>query len=194
MARSKIAAPTNDPISDSGAVLWSMVLGEQLEYPVDVTFIDDAEDYNYVAYVIEAENVADQEEKPTDYKSGGVVTSLTVRVPVNQGTWDAATAYNAEDIVEYLGKWYVLTEGSAYISSTIPTEDDLWEKTVPNRVWVRIPETFATDWEIAPGPNYHTYGFFELLVREPSGLFPKKWKPTRGMVEVHFSPIKIAVP
>jgi hypothetical protein len=192
MARSRIAAPTSDPISDNGAVLWSLVLGEQLEYPIDIDFIDDAEDYTITAYVIEAINVVDQEEKPEKYKTGGIVTSLVVRVPVNQGTWDAATAYNADEIVQYEGKWYVMLVGVAVVDATPPSESDNWEKTTPNRVWIQLPKELASDWEIQPDANYNTYGFFELLVREPSGLFPKRWKPTRGMIEVCFSPIEIA--
>jgi hypothetical protein len=194
MARSRIAAPTSDPISDNGAVLWSLVLGEQLEYPIDVSFIDDAEGYNFSAYVIEAMNVEDQEEKPTKYKTGGIVTQLTVRVPVNMGTWDEATAYNTDDIVEYEDKWYVRLNGTAVVDSISPSLSEDWEKTVPNRVWIRLPEDLGTTWALQPNANFNTYGFFELLVREPSGLFPKKWKPTRGMLEICFSPIEIAIP
>jgi hypothetical protein len=192
MARSKIAAPTSDPISDNGAVLWSLVLGEQLEYPITIDFAEDAEDYLYSAYVIEANNVIDQTKKPTAYKSGGVVTALTVRVPSNQGEWVSGDSYNAEEIVVYEEVWYVLTEGTAYSSTTTPNEDPLWEETIPNRIWVRLPETLASDWTVQPGASYNTYGFFELLVREPSGSYPKKWKPVRGMIEVCFSPIEIA--
>jgi hypothetical protein len=192
MARSRIAAPTSDPISDNGAVLWSLVLGEQLEYPIDVSFIDDAEDYEFSAYVIEGENVEDQEEKPDKYKTGGIVTQLVVRVPVNLGEWDSATAYNNDDLVSYEDKWYTRVGGSAVVDDTPPSESDDWESSVANRVWVKLPETLATNWTVQPNANYNTYGFFELLVREPSGLFPKKWKPTRGMLEICFSPIEIA--
>jgi hypothetical protein len=194
MARSRIAVPTKDPISDNGAVLWSIVQGEQLEYPVDIEFIDDAEDYLYSSYMIEAENVEDQEEKPEKYLSSGVVTALDVRVPTNMGAWAAGSAYNATEIVLYEDKWYVRLNGTGVIDATPPSDSEDWEKTVPNRVWIKLPKELSLDWTIQPDANYNTYGFFELLVREPSGLFPKRWKPVRGMVEFCFSPIEIAEP
>jgi len=34
MARSRLTDPTLDLVTDAGAVLWSMVKGEQLEFPI----------------------------------------------------------------------------------------------------------------------------------------------------------------
>jgi hypothetical protein len=104
MARSRLTNTSQDLISDGGAVLWSFVKGEQLEFPVTLNFVEDASvkasnNYQYEAVVVEANNVASQTDKPTTIKSGGVQTTLFIRLPIYLGNWQSAQAYNKEVVV-----------------------------------------------------------------------------------------------
>ena len=72
MARSRLIDPQLDIVSDPGAILFSMVIGEQLEFPITVGFISDASNkspitnnYKYEAVVVEANNVIGQTTQPT---------------------------------------------------------------------------------------------------------------------------------
>ena len=40
MARSRLTNTSQDLISDGGAVVWSFVKGEQLEFPITLNFIE----------------------------------------------------------------------------------------------------------------------------------------------------------
>lgn len=196
MARAKINEISDDLVSDSGSVLWSFVKGEQLEYPILLNFLSDAAlaGYVYEAVVVEALNVVDQTEKPTAIKPSGVQTVLTVRKPNKVGNWNAATAYNFEDVVYYTvdQKYYKLLSGTARVSATTPNLDPLWEETTLNRIYVQFPATLGATWTVSPGVASPVYGFFELRVTEPTNsIFTRTWKPIRGMVELHFSPTDI---
>lgn len=190
MARSRLTNPTNDLVTDSGAVLWSFVKGEQLEFPVTMNFVEDVTaGYTYEAVVVEADNQPLQEETPTTVKLNGITTVLTVRVPTNRGNWDAPQAYNREEIVKYDGKYYKLTRGVARVNATTPDLDPLWEEANLSRVYLQFPKTLANNWSVDPSVGYPVYGFFELRVTEPvDGVFRRTWKPVRGMVEILFSP------
>lgn len=193
MARSYINNPTQDLITDSGAVLWSFVKGEQLEFPVTLNFVEDvtAAGYGYEAKIIEALNVVDQTEPPLTAKAGGVETDLVVRVPTNRGTWGAAQAYNKEEVVKYNNVYYKLAKGAARVSATTPDLDPLWVVTSLSKVYIQFPKTLASTWAIQPAATYSTYGFFELRVTEPTEsppLLTRTWKPIRGMVEIMYSP------
>jgi hypothetical protein len=196
MARSKLTNPSEDLVSDSGAVLWSFVLGEQLEYPITLDFIDSTNSvpYTYEAVVIEALNLAGQTTKPITNKPNGVQSVLTVRVPLFRGVWDAFQAYNTEDVVLHDGLYYRKAREAteAVINATPPATSSKWILTVPNRIYVQFPATLGATWEISPQVDSPTYGFFELRVSEPIGYaFPRTWKPIRGMVELMFSPTHI---
>lgn len=193
MSRSAIVNPTADLQSDSGSVLWSLVRGEQLEFPITLSFLENASiGYTYEAVVVEADNVADQTSKPSVIKAGGVQTTLVVRVPVYKNTWTPATAYNREDVVLYSGLYYKLASGAARVSATLPDIDPLWEVHVPNKVYIQFPSALGSTWALTPTATTSTYGFFELRVTEPSGgVYQKTWKPMRGMVEMLFSPTDI---
>ena len=54
MARASIDKPTKDLLSDTGAVLVSIVRGEQFEYPVEIATSDYASDCDYEAVIVEA--------------------------------------------------------------------------------------------------------------------------------------------
>lgn len=191
MARSKIDAVSQDLVTDSGSVLWSFVKGEQLEYPVLLNFLSDANaGYTFEAVVVEALNVANQTDKPTTIKTGGVQTVLNVRKPNYLGAWNSGVAYNFEDVVSYTnGKYYKLLSGTGRMSSVTPDADPYWEETTLNRVYIQFPSTLGATWTIAPNVESNVYGFFELRVTEPNNsVFIRTWKPIRGMVELQFSP------
>ena len=194
MARERINARSNDLISDSGAILWSIIKGEQLEFPVVVEFLSDTTQagYEFEAVVVEALNVSAQEEPPVVKKPGGIQNTLTVRIPNFTGDWEAVTAYNMEDVVAYDDSYYKLLTGAAYVNTTNPKEDPFWEEVTLNTIYVQFPSTLANDWEIAPIVDSPVYGFFELRITEPANpIYVKTWKPVRGMVEILFSPTDI---
>ena len=194
MARSRLTNTSQDLISDGGAVLWSFVKGEQLEFPITLNFVEDASvksnnNYVYEAVVVEAANIAAQTDRPTGAKSGGIQTRLFVRLPVYLGQWQASAAYNKEDVVFYTNKYYKLTQGSGRISSTVPTSDPYWVETNLNTIYLQFPSTLAATWSVQPLVDSPVYGFFELRVTEPQDqIFTRTFKPVRGMIEVLFSP------
>jgi hypothetical protein len=191
MARSKILSPTVDLQSDSGGVLWSLVQGEQQEFPVTLSFLTNAYGYTYEAVVIEGNNLGDGV-IPTAAKGSGINTTLTVRVPTEKGTWNPATAYDREDVVLYNGLYYKLSFGTARVSATVPSSDSLWVEYVPNKVYIQFPSSLSSNWTQQPTTEFPIYGFFELSVQEPvGGIYQRTWKPMRGLVELLYSPTKL---
>jgi len=198
MARTPITAEGESLIDDSGTVLWSFIRGEQLEFPVVVNFLTDCTStagYVFEAIILEAENSPTQTEAPDTIQVGGVVTNLTtvnsgIRLMVDVGTWGAATAYNAGEMVTYNGKYYTLLAGTARVSATLPDVDTYWLETTKNTIYIRFADTIGASWAQKPKIGFNTYGFFELSVQEPTGFaFRRKWKPVRGMIELLYSPI-----
>jgi hypothetical protein len=194
MARSRLTDTSLDLVTDAGAVLWSMILGEQLEFPITLNFIADASvkasnNYNYEAVVVEAKNISGQTDKPTLVQPGGVTTRLFVRLPVFLGTWSATQAYNKEEVVLYNGIYYKLAKGLARVSAVTPDVDSTWTVTVLNKIYVQFPSTLGATWSVKPLADSASYGFFELRVTEPTdAVFTRTFKPVRGMVELLFSP------
>lgn len=213
MARSRLIDPTLDLISDPGAVLLSLVMGEQLEFPVTLSFISDATlkvpaaaNYIYEAVVVEADNLAGQLSTPTVVKTGGVQTRLYVRIPVYIGVWTATNSYSKEEIVQYAGnsKYYKLLAGVNVVDSTPPSSSSLWEETVLSKIYVQFPKELGvggtagldnpmtvktyTAWSVQPTVASSVYGFFELRVTEPGSVFPRSFKPVRGLVQLQYSP------
>ena len=199
MARSKIGVITTDLQSDSGSVLWSLVQGEALEFPVTLSFITNAYGYIYEAVIIEGLNISGNDEAPSVARPGGAaIPPLVVRVPLERGTWAGATAYTREDVVLYSGTYYKLsnTSASTRTSGTIPPSDPVingvgWAVYVPNKVNIQFPEllTVTPAWTVQPTATAGVYGFFELRVTEPAGgIFTRTWKPMRGLVKILYSP------
>ncbi|MFY8212318.1 MAG: hypothetical protein ACOVLB_06620 [Candidatus Nanopelagicus sp.] len=190
MARSRLINTTDDLVTDSGAVLWSFVKGEQLEFPITMNFVENASaGYTYEGIVVEADNISAQTERPTAVKSNGTQTQLTIRVPTNRGNWDSAQAYNREEIVYYNGKYYKLVSGVARTNTVVPSIDTTWTESAVNVVYLQFPKTLSSTWSVTPLVNSPVYGFFELRVTEPlDSVFRRTWKPVRGMVEILFSP------
>lgn len=197
MARSRLTNTTQDLIADGGAVLWSFVKGEQLEFPVTLNFVEDASvksnnNYIYEAVVVEADNVSAQTDRPTTIKANGIQTRLFVRLPVYLGQWQASAAYNKEEVVLYSGKYYKLSRGSGRINSAVPTSDTYWVETSLNTIYLQFPSTLASTWTVQPLVDSPVYGFFELRVTEPvDQIFTRTFKPVRGMVEILFSPTDV---
>jgi len=197
MARSRLTDTTLDLVTDAGAILWSMVKGEQLEFPITLNFISDATvkpsgNYNYEAVVVEAKNVVGQSDKPTLVQPGGVTTRLFVRLPRYIGVWSATQAYSKEEVILYNGLYYKLLSGIARTSAVTPDLDTKWEVTSLNKIYVQFPSTLGTDWTVQPLADSASYGFFELRVTEPTdAVFTHTYKPVRGMIEILFSPTDV---
>jgi len=193
MARQTITAKTIDPVSDSGSVIWSIVKGEQLEFPVTLDFLSNAgipNTYTYEAVVLEAANELGSTTIPNAIQPSGIQTPLVVRVPLERGAWVAGTAYNREDVVFYNEVYYKLALGTARVNSTPPDIDTAyWEIYVPNKVYIQLPANLGSTYLVSPSVGAPVYGFLELRVIEPSGdVFQHAWKPVRGLVELLFSP------
>ena len=194
MARSSLLDTTQDLMSDGGSVLWSIVTGEQLEFPIVLNFLDDttlkvSNNYFYEAVVIEADNAVGQLERPTTVKEGGVQTVLNIRIPAFIGEWDQNSAYNREEIVSYDSKYFKLLSGAARIDSTPPDIDPFWEETTLNKIYIQFEKTLGATWSQSATVATPVYGFFELRVTEPDSIyFTRTWKPIRGMMELLFSP------
>lgn len=80
MARSAIRAKTIDPITDDGAVLFSVAQGEQIHITFTLNWLTDLTGYTIVAKVVEGANAAgDGTEAPTDEETATkVVTTLPI--------------------------------------------------------------------------------------------------------------------
>ncbi len=75
MARSKITSASQDLISDNGAVLASIVDGEQLHLEVTLNWLTNLTGYQLKVNVIEALNLGDGK-IPTTVRPSGVITQL----------------------------------------------------------------------------------------------------------------------
>ena len=192
MARSMLADTTTDLQPDSGSVLWSIVQGEQLEYPVTLKFIENVSGgYVYEAVVVEGDNEVGAVTPPTNVKPNGNQTKLQVRYPTYRGEWLEGILYQINDVVLYAGKTYINFYTSNYSSSTPPDTDPVWTEYVNNVVYIRFPKTLSLSpaWAVQPEADSKIYGFFELRVTEPSSFaYPQTWKPMRGLVELQYSP------
>lgn len=192
MARTSILSTTKDLTSDNGNSLWSLVQGEQLEFPIILNFLNIAtSDYLFEAVVMEADNTAGDKGVPTKAKTGGINDTLVIRIPLYRGEWDSNTAYNAEDVVYYPtnSQYYKLKSGSDYTSTTAPSLDSNWVVHSPNTVYVQFPGTLGSNWATQPAADNPVYGFFELSVQEPATVtYRRTWKPVRGLVEFLYSP------
>ena len=190
MARSRLVDPKLDLINDEGAIIWSFIKGEQLEFPVTLNFVEDVTaGYTYEATVVEGLNETGQLAAPTKINPSGVTSYMNIRVPTYRGNWDAAQAYNREEIVKYNTTYYKQLTGVAVTSATPPDTNPNWTETSLSKVYLQFPKTLASDWTVQPDVGTPVYGFFELRVTEPpDAVFRRTWKPVRGLVEILFSP------
>lgn len=188
MARSNILDPTKDLQKDSGAVLFSFIRGEQQEYPVIIDFVDDITNYILEAVIVEGLNVVSIDEIPTQIADTPVVTTLNIRKPSYTGEWNISTSYDKDDVVLFQDLYYILISGTGYIGTEDPSLDSNWSLHTKNTIFIRFPKELVDGWDVVPTPNSTVYGFFELSISEPSGAFPRIWKPVRGLIQFGFSP------
>lgn len=198
MARSYLTAPGDDLVTDSGTVIWSLIRGEQLEFPVTLNFIEDVTAINpatqlpmyiFEAKLVEAQNVANQTTVPTSIMPVPAITDIVVRVPENRGTWESIQVYNKEDVVYYNSKHYKYLGGPPTTGEDPPNINPEWEETSLSIVYLQFPKTLGSNWTVQAGINYSVYGYFELRVTEAYDfLYPRTWKPVRGMVQMMYSP------
>ena len=78
MARSKINSRSKDLIKDNGAVLVSVVEGEQIRLDITLGWLTSLVGYTVVAKIVEADmaGTLDTDGYPVDIKAGGIVTTL----------------------------------------------------------------------------------------------------------------------
>lgn len=77
MARSKITSASQDLISDNGAILTSIVDGEQIHLEVTLNWLTNLSSYTLKVTVIEALNAGDGK-IPTAVRPSGVITQLPI--------------------------------------------------------------------------------------------------------------------
>ena len=196
MARSSITDRTIQLNSDDGAVLWSIVQGEQRELAITITSLENINGYTFEATVIEAKNELTAS-IPKEVKTGGITTVLEIRVPVYRGAFDTGSTYVYDDVVTYNDVSYrKTTAGNLAGVLTVPDTDTTnWETYTHNVVYLRFPKTFGDTWSPQPTPIRSVYGFFELSVTEPASpvAYVQTYKPVRGLVESLFSPTDLSV-
>lgn len=80
MARSRINSRSKDLIKDNGAVLVSVVEGEQIHMDITLNWITNLSSHTLLAKVVEADMTGelDNDGLPTVVKSGGVITTLPI--------------------------------------------------------------------------------------------------------------------
>lgn len=80
MARSRINSRSKDLIKDNGAVLLSVVEGEQVHLTLTLGWLTSLSGYTLTAKIVEADmaGTMDDDSYPVDVKPGGVVTTLVV--------------------------------------------------------------------------------------------------------------------
>lgn len=193
MARSQIDKISEELQDDSGAVLFSIVQGEQFEFPVTLSFVQNASiGYTYECAIIEGLNIVGQTVPPVVAKPGGVNEQLTVFVPLWRSTWNGSSSYSRDDLVEYSGLYYIRNTGAYVVDATSPNLSSSWTVYTPNTVYIRFPDTLSFNWEVSPNTNSNIYGFIELRVTEPGGTrYTRTWKPMRGLIEFLYSPTKL---
>jgi len=78
MPRSKITSGSKDLITDDGAVLVSVVEGEQTRLDMVVGWLTNLSGYTITAKVVEGNNVQGSGNKPTDPQLAGAVITLPI--------------------------------------------------------------------------------------------------------------------
>jgi hypothetical protein len=171
---------------------WSFVYGEVLEFPIELSFIDDASAYTVDVVVVEGENIEGQKDAPKAVRPLGDVAHPTVRKPKPATVWNSDPlnqAYEVRDVVDYYGVHYELQVEGPYSSALAPNTDSNWLRINMNIVTVEFDSTFGDNWLVKPTLTSNVYGFFEVQVQEPvSPVFRRTWKPVKGVIELSFSP------
>jgi len=171
-------------------ILYRFTHGEQREVEVTLKPVGDTSlGFTYEAVVIEGDNTADQAEAPLRRRFNGVQTVLEIRVPLARGVWSASNTYLS-------GEWVRNAAGDAFVlkgapSGADPVTDGAWEEYVPDKIFVRFPDTLIDGWAQLPRADTPVYGFFGVRATETTGEFPQTYKPLAGLIELGFSPTHI---
>ena len=182
--RSRLLNPRQDLISDNGAILLSLIQGEQLEYPI----VLNTGSFVLNAVCVEGFNLPSQKRAPSAIRPGGVRTPLTIRKPNYRGTWNPIVAYDVGDLVVHEGRHLTRRISASPIDSSVPVDGPIWNEISAGTVYLRLPSELSMDWQIQPSVNSPVYGFIEVAVSETGGGFPRTWKPVRGLIEYLYSP------
>jgi len=195
MARSNITSISQNLRSDDGAVLFSLVKGEQIEFPINLSFVNiDIGDYTIACSILEGDN-GDLGKAPVTIQPGGISIHPEIRKPINLGDWDATTNYSYNEYVTYNAETYILIDTVGGISEVTPDVDDRWQVHIPTIVYIRIPKTLGDGWVESPEVDLPVYGFLEIIISEPvTTPFKQIWKDVRGLVAIRFSPTAVAPP
>lgn len=174
MARSKITNRGVDLTKDNGAILQSLVAGEQLRSEITLKWITSLNGFSIAARFIEADN-SDLDysdgvpiEYPTAAKTGATVQFLPIRY-ISAKTQDS----DSDDV------YTVSTSSAPTVISTTQTINSfeiVWE------------DTIVDDFAPRPLPDQPVYGYFSLEVRDTgTGATQQIYKPMRGLVEFRYS-------
>jgi hypothetical protein len=187
VARTTTTSATTGLVTDASSVLWSFTQGEQLEFNVTISFISDLTDYIFEAVIIEADNTSAYKLRPTTVQANGKKLRLATRL---HDTWEPQRAYAAGELIRFGTSIYerVVSGVSFSVPDTDTTNWVLNTKRSVSEVFLRFPSTLSTNWTEKPTVNKNIYGFFELRITEPVLVFPRTWKPVKGMIEIAFSP------
>ena len=100
MARSKINSASKDLINDDGAVLISLVEGEQIHMDMTLNWLTSLQDYTVTVKVVEADMTGvTAGNYPTVKKAGGQVTVLTtIDATVTDNTFKIVIPENLIDL------------------------------------------------------------------------------------------------
>lgn len=191
MARSRLTGITQDVVNDGGNILLSVVQGEQLEFPSDISNINDPTAYDYECVIIEADNQPEQTKAPTKVLANGVQNTINVRIPEVLGEWQSTAAYSMFEVVTYAGKYYNKLVGFGMIDSTPPDISPTWAEVPAGRIYIQVTSDLSLNYAQQPVIGSPVYGFLELRVSEKVGTFKRTWKPVRGIVEFLFSPTHV---
>ena len=163
MARSVLTNIKDDLVEDSGAILWSLIRGEALEFEVKIDFVENIYDgYDLEASLIEAANVENQSGAPKNIRTEPVTETVTVPV-INE---------NGDAVLD--------TEGNQVTQQITNT---LYEPSVAKNLHVRLPSFsgyYVPNNDYAYGDRvYHNGKIWELITGraawdpgEPDGINP----------------------
>ena len=153
--RNAITTFANTAVDDGGNTLFTLAIGEQLEFPVALNFLSgDLSGLTFEAVVIEAENLAGQTSAPKTVAANAAKTKLNVRVPTYRGNWQGDQAYSMEDIVVSGGVYYARTVGVNIVSPSAPNVSSEWVVADPRVVYIQSPMTLGSDWKLRPGVDF----------------------------------------
>jgi hypothetical protein len=191
MPRATITNQRIDLTSDNGAVLWSIVQGEQFEAMLTFKYLTDITSITFKGVLLEAANVFpltedDEFIKPTTLQVDGEKDTLVIRKPLITD-WDEGSEYAVSEVVRYSdGSLFICTEIPPV--GTLPTDTKYYDPYTNNKVFLQFSSTLSLGWAVQPTPEYPTYGFIEVALSDDNPVFSQTLKSIRGMVEFVFSP------